>query len=147
MGKRLSLPSRIATVVCLLACSGTLVWAQTEGELTARRRLLPEIGPGLRAVKRGADKRTYVLASPSPGLVVFDAQGKRELTIGGLPADPKAVPGPVAFGEDCDVDTEHRIYVADRGGNAVKVFSLDGAMLRSITVLAPVSVAALGEGE
>jgi len=138
---------RILAIVCLLAWGGAAVRAQSEGELTARRRLLPDIGPGLRAVKRGTDKRTYVLVSPSPGLVVFDPQGKRELTIGGLPADPNAAAGPIAFGEDCDVDAEHRVYVADRAGNAVKVFTPDGAMLRSITVAAPVSVAALGEGE
>ena len=147
MRKGLGLLSRMVTIVCLLVCADAAVRAQTEGELTARRRLLPDIGPGLRAVKRGSDKRTYVLASPSPGLVVFDPQGKRELTIGGLPGDPKAAAGPITFGEDCDVDGDGRIYVADRGGNAVEVFSLDGALVRSIKVAAPVSVAALGEGE
>src|SRR5262249_20872677 len=55
--------------------------------------------------------------------------------------------GNIVFGEDCDVDAEGRIYVADRGGNAVEVFSSDGVMARSISVTAPVSVAALGEGE
>jgi hypothetical protein len=37
--------------------------------------------------------------------------------------------------------------VADRGANAVRVFSPDGAALRSIGVNGPVSVAALPEGE
>lgn len=54
---------------------------------------------------------------------------------------------PIVFGEDCDVDSDNHIYVADRGGNAVRVFSLDGALLRSIPVTAPLSVAAIGEGE
>jgi hypothetical protein len=147
MRKKWGLASKILAIVCLVACGGPAVFAQAEGELTARRRLLPDVGPGLRAVKRGTDKRTYVLASPTPGLMVFDPQGKRELTIGGSPADPKAAAGPITFGEDCDVDAEHRLYVADRGGNAVEVFSLDGALLRSMKVGAPVSVAALGEGE
>jgi hypothetical protein len=69
------------------------------------------------------------------------------LSIGGAPADPKAARGPLTYGEDCDVDTERRIYVADRGGNAIEIFSPEGALLRTIPVAAPVSVAALGEGE
>jgi hypothetical protein len=138
---------RILAVMCVLACVATCALAQAEGELTARRRLLSDIGPGLRAVKRGSDKHTYVLASPTPGLMVFDDQGKRVLSIGGVPVDPKAARGPITFGEDCDVDAERRIYVADRGGNAIEIFSADGALLRSIPVAAPMSVAALGEGE
>ncbi len=138
---------KILAVLCVLAFAGTCALAQAEGELTARRRLLSDIGPGLRAVKRGGDKRTYVLASPTPGLTVFDDQGKRVLSIGGVPVDPKSARGPITFGEDCDVDAERRIYVADRGGNAVEIFSPEGAQLRSIAVTAPVSVAALGEGE
>ena len=45
-------------------------FVQTEGDMTAKTRLFGPIGPGLRAVHRSADGRTYVLASPSPGLVV-----------------------------------------------------------------------------
>src|SRR5580698_4053195 len=51
-------------------------FVQTEGDMTAKTRLFGPIGPGLRAVHRSADGRTYVLASPSPGLVVYDAKGK-----------------------------------------------------------------------
>jgi hypothetical protein len=132
---------------CLLAGITGSVFAQTDAELTARRRLLSDIGPGLRAVKRGADGRTYVLASPSPGLVVFDTQGKQVLSIGPPQAEGKAGRAAIAFGEDCDVDAERRIYVADRGGNSIQVFSADGGLARSIAVTAPVSLAALGEGE
>jgi hypothetical protein len=138
---------RIVTVTCLLACVAGCAFAQAESDLTAKRRLLPEIGPGLRAVKRGSDGRTYVLASPSPGLVVFDAQGKRVLSIAAAPTDAKAGSAPLSFGEDCDVDAERRIYIADRGANAIRVFGPDGTLVRSIPVTAPLSVAALGEGE
>ena len=107
-----------------------------EGELTARRSSFRRSGPGLRAVQRGADGRTYVLASPSPGLVVFDAKGKQVFAI----AEVRRGAGKarrhrgITFGEDCDVDAEGRIYVADRGANAVQVFSPDGTLLRSIPV-------------
>jgi hypothetical protein len=147
MQQKMGLTLRILAVLCLLACVGAGAFAQTEGELTAKRRLLSGIGPGLRAVRRGADGRTYVLASPSPGLVVFDAQGKQVLSIGAAPVAGKAARAAVTFGEDCDVDAERRIYIADRGGNAILVFSPDGTLLRSIPVTAPLSVAALGEGE
>ena len=140
---------RFVASLCLLLTFAVGAFGQAEGELTAKRRLLSNIGPGLRAVRRGADGRTYVLASPSPGLVVFDTHGNQVFSIQPPPpgAAGKTEQGAIVFGEDCDVDAEHRIYVADRGGNSVHVFSPDGALLRSISVAAPVSVAALGEGE
>jgi hypothetical protein len=150
LGKRSQL-CRVVVLLCLSGVAGGRVLAQTEGELTAKIRLFPGIGPGLRAIKLGADGRIYVLASPSPGLTIFDAKGKPELTIpetGGVAASAgKTVRVPITYGEDCDVDAEGRIYVADRGVNAVQVLSGDGALLRSIPVPAPVSVASLGEGE
>jgi hypothetical protein len=138
--------------MCLLACAAGSAAAQDELELdlTARQRIFPGVGPGLRAVKRGADGRLYILASPSPGLLVFDAQGKQVLSIGELPAaDAGAKPGHalITFGEDCDGAADGKIYVADRGANLIQVFSSDGAPLRSIPVKAPVAVAALPESE
>jgi hypothetical protein len=62
------------------------------------------------------------------------------------PGSKSAHPG-LVFGEDCDADTEGRIYVADRGANSIEVFSADGSLVRAIPIQAPVSVAALGEGE
>jgi len=67
---------KVLAVMCLLACTAGSAAGADEGELdlTARQRIFPAVGPGLRAVKRGADGRLYILASPSPGLLVFDAQ-------------------------------------------------------------------------
>lgn len=140
---------KIGAVLCLLACAAGMAFGQDEGELTAKRRLFPGIGPGLRTVKRGADGRVYVLASPAPGLAVFDAAGKQVLSIGtqAPEAAGKTARTPITFGEDCDVDAEGRIYVADRGANSILIFSKDGALLRSITVPSPVSIAAMPEGE
>src|ERR1700674_1470332 len=150
MRKRLGLTVRVLAVMCLLACAVGSVLAQDEGELTAKGRILPGVGPGLRAVKRAADGRMYVLASPFPGLMVLDVQGKQVLSIGELTATPagvKASRSLITFGEDCDADAEGKIYVADRGANLVQVFSADGTLLRSIAVKAPIAVAALPEGE
>jgi hypothetical protein len=150
MRKRVGSKVRILAWMCLLGCVAGSVRAQEEGELTAKRRISPSIGPGLRTVKRGADGRLYVLASPSPGLVVFDTAGKQVLSIGELApsaAAPKAERALINFAEDCDADAEGKIYVADRGANLVKVFSPEGTLLRSIAVKNPISVAALPEGE
>src|SRR5947209_7346134 len=137
---------RVLTAMCLLVCAAGLAAAQDEDDLTARQRIFPGVGPGLRAMKRGGDGRLYILASPSPGLLVFDTQGKQVLSIGELPgADTGAKSGRplITFGEDCDGAADGKIYVADRGANLIQVFSSDGAPIRSIPVNAPVAVATL----
>jgi hypothetical protein len=133
-------------------CAGAAARAQDREEidLSAKQRILPMIGPGLRAVRQGAEGRLYVLASPSPGLVVVDTQGKQLLSINEVPtaADSGAASHSlITFGEDCDVDAEGKIYVADRGANLIRIFSADGTPLRSFAVKDPVSVAAMPEGE
>lgn len=150
MQKTLGSNARFFAAICLLASACVSAVGQEELELTAKQRILEGIGPGLRTIKRGADRRFYILASPTPGLMVFDSAGKQVLSISELPGSApgaNANRSPIAFGEDCDVDAEGKIYVADRGANLVRVFSHDGAPLRSIPVMNPVSVAALPEGE
>jgi predicted DNA-binding WGR domain protein len=141
---------KVFAVMCLLACGALSAAAQDEGDLIARQRVFPGVGPGLRTVKRGGDGRLYILASPSPGLLVFDAQGKQVLTINeaGVPSSGPGQGHPlITFGEDCDGAADGKIYVADRGANLIQVFSSEGTPLRSIAVKNPLSVAALPEGE
>jgi hypothetical protein len=133
---------------CLAGSRWVAKASPTDGDLTARRRVFSPVGPGLRAVKRGADGKYYVLAST--GVVIFDTQGKQLSVIGAPP--PATVAGKagraaIAFGEDCDVDAQGNIYVADRGYNLVSVFSPTGDLLHSFSANSPVSVAALPEGE
>jgi len=148
--------------VCLLAATAAIAPAQSEGdvasvqyegELTAKRRLFPEVGVGLRAVKRGDSDKTYVLSSQ--GLMVFDAKDHKLLTIGSPAADVAAskttAPGTsnpgISFAEDFDVDATGQIYVADRAANLIVEYSADGNRLKSFHVDAPLSVAALPDGE
>ena len=136
--------------MCLLAITASCSVAQVEDDLTAKRRLFAGVGPGLRAIKRGADGKTYVLASPALGLAVYDTAGKQVLAIGApsaVPVSTKQARPTITFGEDCDVDASGKIYVADRGANLIQVFSPDGTLLRSIPVNAPEAVAALPEDE
>jgi hypothetical protein len=141
---------KVLAVLCLLACGAGSAAAQDEGELVAKQRVFPGVGPGLRTVKRGADGRLYILASPSPGLLVFDAQGKQVLSVnegGVVPVGTGQAHPLITFGEDCDGADDGKIYVADRGANLIQVFSPEGTPVRSIAVKNPVSVAALPDGE
>lgn len=143
---------RVLSSLCLLASASAAARGQEpeEADLFAKQRILTALGPGLRAVRQGQDGRLYVLASPSPGLVVVDRAGKQLLTIGEEPAATgagAASSSSITFGDDCDVDAEGRIYVADRGANLIRVFSPDGAPLRSFAVKNAVSVAVLEEDE
>jgi hypothetical protein len=136
----------------LLAMTAALACAQYEGELTAKHRLFPEIGVGLRAV-RNIGERTYVLSAP--GLTIFDANEHQLLTIGGPPAvggaggstTGRISAAAASFAEDFDVDPAGQIYVADRAANSIVVYSAQGTRLRSFPVNAPLSIAALPEGE
>jgi hypothetical protein len=146
--------SKFCAAVCLCAAAAACTAAQFEGELTAKQRLFPETGWGLRGVKQ-AGERTYILGSQ--GLSVFDAKQHKLLTIGSQPvaavtpaansSPAKSAPATASFAEDFDVDDAGLIYVADRATNQIVVYGADGNRLRAFSVTAPLSVAALPGGE
>ena len=129
--------------------------AQVDADMVAKRRLFAPVGPGLKQIREGADGKIYVLASPFPGLVVYSPEARRLLTMREASALPEAALAEakasgevlVQYGEDCDVDSDGTIYVADRASNTVQVYSKDAKHLRTINVSAPLAVAALPEGE
>ena len=51
------------------------------------------------------------------------------------------------YGTDLQLDSTGHVYVADRGANAIKIYSADGAFVRKIPVLMPISVEPLPDGE
>jgi hypothetical protein len=139
-----------ATGTCVLALALASAASEVDDQLMARRRVFPSVGPGLRALRHGQDGKYYLLASPSVGIAVFDSHEKQLTVIGATPASPAAgqtARPPIAFGEDCDVDAQGNLYVADRGYNQVSVFSPAGTLLRSMQFNSPTSLAALPEGE
>jgi hypothetical protein len=142
---------RILAGLCLLASLTGWAYAQDEGDLTAKKRLFPGVGPGLRAVKRGSDGNYYILSAPGSSASVFDAVGKLlkrvpayEDAKGPSPQSPQLAT--ITFGEDLDVDAQGTVYVADRGANAIKIWDSKGNA-RLIKVNAPVAIAALPDGE
>lgn len=146
---------KVLTAMCLFLSAAVAATAQVDADLVAKRRLFAPVGPGLKQIREGADGKIYVLASPSPGLVVYSPEARRLLTMheasglteSALAEAKSAGEVLVEFGEDCDVDAEGNIYIADRAANAVRVYSRDGKHLRSIPVAAPIAVAAMPEGE
>lgn len=150
--RKIPLALEVTAVLLCLAAAATL-WAvpsEIDAQLSARRRFFSPIGPGLREVRRTSNGNYYVLASSS-GITIFDPQGKQLSVIGAPPAStPSTAPADkslIGFGEDFDVDAKGNIYVADRGYNAVTVFSPDGKQLRSFHVDSPVSIAVLPDDE
>ena len=142
---------RILAGLCLLASLTGWAYAQDEGDLTAKKRLFPGVGPGLRAVKRGADGNYYILSAPGSSASVFDRSGKLLRRVPEYDEGKVATAQPpqlatITFGEDLDVDAQGNVYVADRGANAIKIWDTKGHE-RVIQINGPVAVAALPEGE
>jgi len=146
---------RILAVLCLIFGFSARAAAQVDADMVAKRRLFAPIGPGLKQIREGADGKIYVLASPSPGLVVYSKEARRLLTMRQAASLPQAALAEakasgevlVQYGEDCDVDPDGTIYVADRASNSIEVYSNDGKHLRTIAVNGPLAVAAMPEGE
>ncbi len=109
-------------------------------------RILPDVGPGLRTIRRGPSGNYYVLVVPGNAVAIYSHDGKR---IGQVPALSPA-PSPdssLIYGADFQLDSKGRVYVADRGANAIKIYSADGVLTGKIRVLAPISVEPLAGDE
>ena len=112
--------------------------------LHARGRVFPDVGRGAEAIERDAAGRYYVLAAPANVIWIYSAEGKR---IGQIPSALAGDPT-IKYAVDFDRDAASgRIFVADRGANAVKIFTADGTLEASVPVNAPMSVVALAGGE
>ena len=140
--------------LCVVGLCLALVWVQAgygqdEDQLTAKARVLPSIGPGLRAVRVGPDGNLYVLAAPNNLVSVFGKDGKFVKNIpdyAGTDGPASADLRTIRYGEDMDVDAAGTVYVADRAANAIKIWDTAGNA-RMAQVNAPLSVAALPDGE
>ena len=133
---------KIPAALCLLACLATTSFAQDEGELTAKARILSTIGPGLRSVRIDGDGNTYVLTAPAAYVSVFGKDGKLRMRIpdySGSGGPQSAELRAIRFGESMDVDASGTVYVADREANAVKIWDAAGNA-RIAQVNAPLSV-------
>src|ERR1700751_5710870 len=128
--------------MCLTFLSTVSAVAQIYAGMVGKRRLFAPVGPGLKQIREGSDGKIYVLASPFPGLVVYSPEARRLLTMREASAFPEAALAEakasgevfVKYGEDCYVDPDGTIYVADRVSNAIQVYSKDAKHLRTINI-------------
>src|SRR2546425_13144350 len=86
----------VAALAFSVASAATCAAQDSEYEpLSATKRLFPGIGPGLRAVRHLPNGNYCVLAAPTPGLTVFNPQGKPLLQIGPPAGGTRAPATPV----------------------------------------------------
>src|SRR5580700_6973360 len=148
------LTKRYTSATAVVACAAALLFgyvgspARAQGVQTvlhARGRVFPEVGRGAEAIERDAAGHYYVLAAPASVIWIYGADGKR---IGQIPSAQAAGDATIKYAVDFDRDAASgRIFVADRGSNAVKIFTAEGALEASVAVNAPMSVVALAGGE
>src|SRR5271156_5660753 len=153
--KDLKLTKGYTSGTAVLACTFVLAlaWAgmdrppQAQGVQTvlhARGRVFPDVGRGAEAVERDAAGHYYVLAVPASVIWIYSEDGRR---IGQIP-NAMLADAAIKYAVDFDRDAASgRIFVADRGANAVKIFTADGALEATVPVNAPMSVVALAGGE
>jgi hypothetical protein len=134
-----------AALLCCLMSAGLCAQMEPDRELDARKRLFPEVGAGVWAVKHGPSDRYYVLVSRT--IFVFDAAGTKVAQIPPAGVRENSATPTLVYGVAFDVDSAGRIYVADRGANALRVFSTAGAVLLNIPFPSPTGIAVLSGGE
>jgi hypothetical protein len=152
INKRLT--NSYTSAMAVLACAAALLFgcvnrpAHAQGVQTvlhARGRVFPDVGRGAEAIERDPAGHYYVLAAPASVIWIYSPDGKR---IGQIPSAQAADDTTIKFAVDFDRDAASgRIFVADRGANAVKIFTPEGALEASVPVNAPMSVVALANGE
>jgi hypothetical protein len=116
---------------------------ESEVEITARAHLFRDAGLGIRAIKRDSQGRYYFLSSADHAVRVYRSDNT---FVGQIPRAASAKTA-IIDGQDLDLDSAGRVYVADRGANAVKVYTPEGRLALAIAVDSPTSVAALTSGQ
>jgi hypothetical protein len=117
---------------------------QYESDLVAKHRLFYPVGAGFRAIRRGPNGNYYILTAPSSAVQIYGAAGAR---VGQIPSEVATKGAALVYGESFDVDGDGRVVVADRGANAVKIYSPGGSLTTTISISAPVSVVFVSGGE
>ncbi len=140
-------------VFSALPLRGTVAQEVIERSLDAAARVFPEITTGVTALalrETPQGKEYYVLRGRDREVLEYGAEGKlaRRIPLRSAEAgDAGKSPPALVYGDDLAVAEDGRLWVADRNGNAIRVFSADGVLERSLPVPLPTSVVLLPEGE
>jgi hypothetical protein len=145
----------LAALAPVFVC-GTLLRAQEDPTLDAKRRVFPDVGDGFRAIRRGPDGSYYVLVAashatpskPSNGsktvsprasaVLVFDSKGTK---LRQIPAQPRR--GEIVSPSALDLDPSGRVYIADQSANSVNVYTASGTLFAHFVVPEPTQIVAL----
>lgn len=116
---------------------------QAEYYIGATDKILPALGPGLRALVRKADGNYYALTDGSQTIEEYSPVGTKLRKIPSTATAESAI----VYGVSLSLDQSGRLYVADQGSNAVKIFDPSGELTGVVKTNAPVSVQGIQEGE
>jgi hypothetical protein len=145
MARRTGFHPSVAIVLGLLALSlSQPVKGQGIGSaLEPRGRVFPSVGPGVTALKRDSAGRYYILATPASVIRIYDRMGT---LIGQIP-NANSQGAAIKYAVDIDLGQDGRLFVADRGANAIEIFNPDGSLVARAPVVAPTSIVALSGGQ
>lgn len=108
-----------------------------------RARVFPSISAGVTAMKRDSAGRYYILAKPASVISIYNAEGS---LIGQIP-NARSQGATIRYAVDFDLGKDGSLFVADRGANAIEIFSPTGALVAKVSVISPTSVVALSGGQ
>ena len=133
----------LAAILLVLSPSRPVAAQGLQTTLHAGPRVFPAVGPGVAAIKRDSVGRYYILAQPATTISIYDSSGKPAGQIPNANSGGATIRYAVGF----DIDPTGRLFVVDRGANAIKIFTPDGASVATIPVNTPTSVVALSGGQ
>jgi hypothetical protein len=111
--------------------------------LHAGARMFPSVGPGVAALRRDSAGRYYILAEPATTILIYDPAGR---LVSQIP-NANSRGATIHYAVGMDIDSNDRLFIVDRGANAIEIFAADGSPIATIPVNAPTSVVALSGGQ
>jgi hypothetical protein len=133
----------LATILLVLSATKPAAGQGMQTTLHAGPRVFASVGPGVAALKRDSAGHYYILAKPATTISIYGATGQ---LVGQIP-NANSHGATIRYAVDIDIDSTDRLFVVDRGANAIKIFAPDGSPVATIPVNAPTSVVALSGGQ
>jgi hypothetical protein len=141
--KGLRVSAAIALGLLLVGVRPPVRAQQIRTVVEPRARIFPSVGAGVTALKRDSAGRYYILAKPANVISIYDGEGTR---IGQIP-NARSAGTVIRYAVDIDLGPDGNLFVADRGANAIEIFSPEGSLVDKVAVVAPTSVVALSGGQ
>lgn len=136
---QLSLGLLIALALSLTGFAFPTAGQGLRSVIESRDKVFPGVGAGVTAIKRDSSGHYYILAKPESVISVYGSDGN---LIGRIP-NAKSNGATIRYAADIDLTPEGLLVVADRGANAILVFSANGSFVSRTPVVDPTSVVAL----